>query len=55
MTNYPKPEDGAKAYAKNQVREIWELDKFSKLFASHNAGTTVVWWNHPVGYVRPLW
>lgn len=38
MTNYLKPEDGAKAYAKNQVREIWELDKFSKHIASHNAG-----------------
>ena len=24
--------------AKNQVREIWELDKFSKHIASHNAG-----------------
>ena len=38
MTNYLKPEDGAKAYAKNQVREIWDLDKFSKHIASHNAG-----------------
>ena len=28
MTNYLKPEDGAKAYAKNQVREIWDLNKF---------------------------
>ena len=38
MTNYLKPEDGAKAYAKNQVHEIWDLDKFSKHIASHNAG-----------------
>ena len=30
MTNYLKPEDGAKAYAKNQVREIWDLNKFCK-------------------------
>ena len=38
MTNYLKPEDGPKAYAKNQVREIWDLDKFSKHIASHNSG-----------------
>lgn len=38
MTNYLKPEDGAKAYAKNQVHEIWDLDKFSKHIASHNSG-----------------
>ena len=38
MTNYLKPEDGPKAYAKNQVHEIWDLDKFSKHIASHNAG-----------------
>lgn len=38
MTNYLKPEDGAKAYAKNQVREIWDLNKFCKHIASHNAG-----------------
>ena len=38
MTNYLKPSDGPKAYAKNQVREIWDLDKFSKHIASHNAG-----------------
>lgn len=38
MTNYLKPGDGPKAYAKNQVREIWDLDKFSKHIASHNAG-----------------
>ncbi len=37
MTNYLKPEDGAKAYAKNQVREIWDLNKFCKHIASHNA------------------
>lgn len=38
MTNYLKPKDGPKAYAKNQVREIWDLDKFCKHIASHNAG-----------------
>ena len=38
MTNYLKPEDGAEAYAKNQVREIWDLNKFCKHIASHNAG-----------------
>ena len=38
MTNYLKPKDGPKAYAKNQVHEIWDLDKFSKHIASHNSG-----------------
>ena len=38
MGNHMKPEEAPKAYAKNQVREIWELDKFCKHIASHNAG-----------------
>lgn len=38
MSNHLKPEDAPKAYAKNQVREVWDLDKFCKHIASHNAG-----------------
>ena len=38
MSNHLKPNDAPKAYAKNQVREIWDLDKFCKHIASHNAG-----------------
>lgn len=38
MSNHLNPEDAPKAYAKNQVREIWDLDKFCKHIASHNAG-----------------
>lgn len=38
MGNHMKPEEAPKAYAKNQVREIWDLDKFCKHIASHNAG-----------------
>ena len=29
MKNQMKPEEPAKAYAKNQVREIWDLNKFN--------------------------
>lgn len=38
MSNHLNPGDAPKAYAKNQVREIWDLDKFCKHIASHNAG-----------------
>ena len=38
MGNPIKPEEAPKAYAKNQVREIWDLNKFCKHIASHNAG-----------------
>ena len=36
MTNYLKPKEGPKAYAKNQVNEIWTLEKFAKHIADHN-------------------
>lgn len=35
-TNYLKPDEGAKAYAKNQVNEIWSIGKFAKHIADHN-------------------
>ena len=38
MKSPMKPEEGPKAYAKNQIREIWNLDKFCKHIASHNSG-----------------
>lgn len=38
MGNPIKPEEAPKAYAKNQVREIWDLNKFCKHIASHNSG-----------------
>lgn len=38
MGNPIKPEEPQKAYAKNQVREIWDLNKFCKHITSHNAG-----------------
>ena len=38
MSNHLNPGDAPKAYAKNQVREVWDLDKFCKHIASHNAG-----------------
>ena len=38
MNNRLTPKDGPKAYAKNQIREVWDLDKFCKHIASHNAG-----------------
>ena len=36
MTNYLKPKEGPKAYAKNQVNEIWSIGKFAKHIADHN-------------------
>ena len=36
MRNPLKPELPKKAYAKNQVSEIWSLEKFSKHIADHN-------------------
>ena len=36
MRNPLKPELPEKAYAKNQVSEIWPLDKFAKHIADHN-------------------
>ena len=38
MGNPIKPAESPKAYAKNQVREIWDLNKFCKHIASHNSG-----------------
>ena len=38
MNNHLNPGDAPKAYAKNQVREVWDLDKFCKHIASHHAG-----------------
>lgn len=38
MSNHLIPNDAPKAYAKNQIREIWDLDKFCKHIASHNSG-----------------
>ena len=38
MSNHLNPNDAPKAYAKNQIREIWDLDKFCKHIASHNSG-----------------
>ncbi len=38
MGNPIKPEENPKAYAKNQVREVWDLNKFCKHIASHNSG-----------------
>ena len=38
MGNPMDPEQAPKAYAKNQVREVWSLDKFCKHIASHNSG-----------------
>lgn len=36
MGNPIKPEEAPKAYAKNQVNEIWTLEKFSRHIADHN-------------------
>lgn len=36
MGNPIHPEEPAKAYAKNQVSEIWSLEKFAKHIADHN-------------------
>lgn len=36
MGNPIKKDDPEKAYAKNQVSEIWSLEKFSKHIADHN-------------------
>ena len=38
MKSPMKPDEGPKAYAKNQIREVWNLDKFCKHIASHNSG-----------------
>lgn len=38
MSNHLNPNDAPKAYAKNQIREVWDLDKFCKHIASHNSG-----------------
>ena len=38
MKSPMKPDEGPKAYAKNQIREVWSLDKFCKHIASHNSG-----------------
>ena len=36
--NSIKPEEAPKAYGRNQVHEVWSLDKFCKHIASHNSG-----------------
>lgn len=36
MRNPLKPEEALKAYAKNQVNEIWPLEKFAKHISEHN-------------------
>lgn len=36
MGNPIKPEEAPKAYAKNQVNEIWTLEKFARHIADHN-------------------
>lgn len=36
MNNIMKPNEAPKAYARNQVNEIWTLEKFSKHIAEHN-------------------
>ncbi len=36
LNNPVKPEEPAKAYGANQVREVWSLEKFSKHIADHN-------------------
>lgn len=38
MNNPIKPNEAPKAYAKNQVREVWDLNKFCKHIASHHSG-----------------
>ena len=38
MKNPLKPDEAPKAFARNQVREIWDLNKFSKHIASHHSG-----------------
>lgn len=36
MKNHLKPGEEAKAYAKNQISEIWDINMFSKHIAAHN-------------------
>lgn len=36
MANMMKPNEAPKAYARNQVNEVWTLEKFAKHIASHN-------------------
>lgn len=36
MRNPIKPEEAPKAYAKNQVNEIWTLERFARHIADHN-------------------
>lgn len=36
MANTMRPDEPSKAYAKNQVNEVWTLEKFSKHIADHN-------------------
>lgn len=36
QTNFLKPEAGERAYAKAQVREVWNGDRFVKHLADHN-------------------
>lgn len=36
MKNPQKPEEEVKAYARNQVSEVWNMDRFAKHIADHN-------------------
>ena len=37
LSNNPiRPDEPAKAYGKNQVREVWSMEQFSKHIADHN-------------------
>ena len=38
LSNSINKDEAPKAYAKNQVREVWSLDRFCKHIASHNSG-----------------
>ena len=43
MGNPIKPEEPQKAYAKNQVREIWDLNKFCSTLHHITLATAEVW------------
>ena len=38
MQNPANRDEARKAYGKNQVREVWDLNQFCKHIASHNSG-----------------
>lgn len=52
MGNPIKPEEPQKAYAKNQVREIWDLNKFCKHICFTQRWLQPRYGeSHPVGHV----